>query len=146
VRLGAGVFHYWDCGGDFLEELADSFANDYDAFDINDHAALVKIDENETSNINHELDLQIDQMVEKNEGLWKCKVCGRTAKHKSMIKRHTEIHAQCVTHACHVCNKSLSTRNSLKTRIIDVHSKQLFSCNIVGRWKMQIRNNKTVWS
>ena len=96
----------------------------------------IKIDENETVNINYELDLQIEQMVEKNEGLWKCKVCGRTAKQKSMIKRHAEIHIPGVTHACHVCNKSLSTRNSLKTHIIDAHSKQLFSCNICGKSEM----------
>ena len=48
-----------------MEELAASF-NTGDG-------TLVKMDEN-----NHELDLQIEKIIEKNEGLWKCKVWGET--------------------------------------------------------------------
>jgi hypothetical protein len=50
---------------DSLEELADSFGSVVDAGLGGAKLAL---------NTNYELDLQIEQMIEKNEGLWKCKV------------------------------------------------------------------------
>ena len=35
--------------------------------------------------INHEIDLQIEGIIEKNEGLWICKVCGKTATKRDHI-------------------------------------------------------------
>ena len=60
---------------DSLEELADSFGTEVDTVLDGNNLEL---------NINHELNLQIEQTIEKNEGLWKCKVCGKTATCKIM--------------------------------------------------------------
>ena len=54
---------------------------------IADSKEVALISSDETSplmNTNDELDLQIEQMIEKNggEGLWHCKMCGKTAKQK----------------------------------------------------------------
>merc|ERR1719318_687042 len=35
---------------------------------------------------NHELDLQIEQMIEREEKIWKCKVCAKTSNQKVIIK------------------------------------------------------------
>ena len=61
---------------------------------------------------NSDLDLQIMEMVENSNGVWKCKVCGKTAKRSGNIKQHAESHIEGMSHACHICNKSFSTRNS----------------------------------
>ena len=37
------------------------------------------------------LDIQIEEMIEKKEGLWECKVCGKTAKLKGNLKNHEHI-------------------------------------------------------
>ena len=44
------------------------------------------------------MDLQIEHIVEKYQDFWKCKVCGKTAKTKSDLKRHTETHIEGVLH------------------------------------------------
>ena len=82
-------------------------------------------------NIN-EPNLQLEQMIEKNEGLWKCKVCGKTAARKGSIQRHAERHIEGVSHVCHICNKTLSTRQNLRDHINGNHS-ELFSCEVCGK-------------
>ena len=59
-----------ECMSDSQEELADTL----DSTDV----AFVKTEEyNLVLDTNLELDLQIEQMIEKNEGLRQCKVCGK---------------------------------------------------------------------
>ena len=67
------------------------------------------------------LDMQIEQMIEKKDGLWQCKVCGKTAKLKGNLKNHSETHVEGFSHSCHVCNKSASTRISLKVHMSKYH-------------------------
>ena len=83
-------------------------------------------------NTNNEVDLQADQMMEKNEGMWNCKVCGKKSAKKQMIKRHTETHMEGVSHACHNCSKTFSTRNNLRIHISRIHS-ELVSCDVCGK-------------
>merc|ERR1719186_254137 len=110
---------------DSLEEMDDTFANS--------DVALVQTEEdNLVLNTNLELDLQIEQMIEKNGGLWQCKVCGKTAKDKSHIREHAETHIEGVSHSCHICSKTLSTRNSLRKHIKN-HTELSFTCNICGK-------------
>ena len=80
-----------------------------------------------------ELDLQITQMVEKSDGVWKCKVCEKiTSKNKGHIWEHAETHIGGMSHACHICDKSLSSRKSLRLHISAIHSEQLF-CELCGK-------------
>jgi len=144
--------HTHDSILDSLEELADSFDNSDGALDNCDVAfdnsdvaldksniALVKTESEEDKlvlNTNIELDLQIEQMIEKNLGLWQCKVCGKTKKKKSHLKEHTETHIEDVSHTCHVCNKTVSTRKTLKEHIAYVHSELSYS------WRLTYRNHR----
>merc|ERR1712179_721428 len=43
-------------------------------------------------NTNSELDLQLLEMIEKSDGVWICKVCGKTRPLKGDILRHAETH------------------------------------------------------
>jgi len=45
-------------------------------------------------NANSELNLQILEMIEKSDSVWKCKVCGKTSKHKGTLKEHAESHIE----------------------------------------------------
>jgi hypothetical protein len=97
-----------------LEELA---------YNVEDSKALVQVDGKYAEfNSNFELDLRIEQMVEKISGVWSCKECQNTAKTKQIIKRHVEIHMEDVSHICNICNKTCKTRNSLQVHMVRNHS------------------------
>ena len=94
-----------------------------DTFDNSDVALDQIQTEGDNLDLNtFELDLKIKEMIEKNEGLWQCKVCDLTLKHKGHMKSHVETHMEGVTHTCHICHKSYSTRNSLQQHNIRKHS------------------------
>ena len=97
-------------------------------------AALVHTEpDNLVLKTNLEIELQVETMIEKNEGLWQCKVCWKTLNHKGKIKQHAETHIKGVALNCHVCNKTCSTRNALRTHINDYHSDLSFNCNICSQ-------------
>jgi len=83
-------------------------------------------------NTDKDIDLQVKQMMEKIDGLWECKVCGKTAPHKSNITNHVEIHIENMSHACDICRKTFPTRMYLKDHISGIHSEQ-FTCDICGK-------------
>ena len=71
--------------------------------DALDPIAVVSIkyeDESPPASTVADLDIQIEQMSEKIDGLWKCKVCGKSAKHKSNLKDHAETHVKGIAHTC----------------------------------------------
>merc|ERR1712179_337790 len=86
------------------------------------------------------LDIQIEAklevMMEKNEGMWKCNNCGKTAKDKSLLKRHVETHIQDVQLTCHHCKKVSSTRTQLKGHIANMHSGISFDCDMCSKTGM----------
>ena len=109
---------------DSLEEIADSFET------VN--GTLVKtINSTPLKGSNSELDLQVDGLIEKKEGLWTCKVCGKRATRKEHAKSHVETHLMGVSYACHICSTTTSTRQNLRNHISRTHS-ELFSCNVCG--------------
>ena len=96
------------------------------------------------ANANSDLDLQILKMIEKSDGVWKCKACGKTNAHKGTVQIHAESHIKGISHACHICNKSFSTKKSLCVHINNIHS-ELFSCDLCGKSGMNknsFRNHK----
>jgi hypothetical protein len=110
---------------DSLVELADSFDSSEGTLDTIDG-------KNAQLHTNTEIDLQIEQIIEKNEGLWKCKECGKTKAHKGHLKEHAEIHLEGISHVCHICRKAFRSRHTLRTHISHKHS-ELFSCDICGK-------------
>ena len=96
------------------------------------------------ANSHNELDIQVAEMIQKNEGLWICKVCGKTTTHKGQIRRHAEIHIEGMSHACHLCSKTFPIRHNLQQHISGIHS-ELLSCDICGKAgmnRMGYRNHK----
>jgi hypothetical protein len=122
---------------DSLEELADSFSTS--------DSTLATFDENKLPlPTKNEVKLQIDQMIEKIEGLWNCKVCGKTSPTNSDIRKHTARHIEGVSHACHICSKIFSTKDNLRVHISGIHS-ELVSCDICGKSGMNrkgLKNHK----
>ena len=110
---------------DSLEELADSFDTTNGTF--------VSIDGRNLELLTFsEIDLQIEQRIEKNGGLWKCKVCGKTTSDKRHMKEHAETHIEGMSNVCDICRKSFLTRTSLSTHIFRIHS-AIFNCDICGK-------------
>ena len=106
-------------------------------FTTTDIETVCQEEDNLVLNSNLELDLQIEQMIEKNEGLWQCKVCDKIMQHKRDIVRHAEAHIEGVSHACGICNKTLSTKNSLRKHISTIHSDLLVTCSVCGKSGMK---------
>ena len=71
-------------------------------------------------------------MIEKSDGVWKCKICGKTSPHRGNMKHHAETHIEGTSHACHICNKSYPTRNGLSSHISSIPS-ELLSCDLCGK-------------
>jgi len=86
---------------------------------------------------NNEIRLQTNEMIEKNEGVWRCKICGRTPARntKSEIRRHAERHIEGMSHACPICSKIFPHRHSVSCHISNVHS-EIFGCDICGKTGM----------
>ena len=91
---------------DPLEDLADTFHNrDLSVVEIKMENP-VKI-ETEDQNI------QLELMMEKNEGVWKCKVCGKTSVNKTHIALHAETHIRgSGAHMSHL-QQNISNKNGL---------------------------------
>merc|ERR1712098_281800 len=61
-----------------------------------------------------ELDKKINSMMEKIDGIYKCKICGKSAKMIHHIKQHIEgIHLEGFLHHCNICGKEARSCNSL---------------------------------
>ena len=71
-------------------------------------------------------------MIEKDEGLWKCKVFEKTSKKKQGVYRHAETHIQGVVLPCQQCSKTFLTRHSLLTHTVNIHSNLIFACDPCG--------------
>ena len=87
-----------------------------------------------------DLDLHILEMIEKSDGVWQCKVCGKSNSHKGHMQYHAETHIEGMSHACHICNKSYPNRHALRSHIDKIHS-ELLSCDLCGKSGM----NKSVY-
>ena len=83
-------------------------------------------------NANRDLDLQILEIIEKSDGVWKCKICGKTTIQKAHIREHAELHIEGMSHVCHICNKSYPNRHGLRHHINNIHS-ELLSCDLCGK-------------
>ena len=95
--------------------------------------SVVNVDvNNPTNRKNNEYDNHLEQMVVKNEGMWMCKVCGKTGTSRTNIKSHTEEHVEGISYFCEKCHKTFPRKQRLNDHISRVHS-ELFSCEFCGK-------------
>ena len=119
--------------------------------DITDNWIFSEAKSNEGGIANDELDIQIEGLIEKTEGIWKCKMCEKTTKQKGEIRDHAEIHIDGNSQSCHICSKKFPTRHNLQMHIYSIHS-ELVSCDLCGKsgmtkgasYKHKERNHKAI--
>ena len=103
------------------EPTIESLDKSADIFDTREVALISSDEGNSMVNIN-DLDLHLDKMIEKNGGLWECKVCGKTTRKKGDTKKHAETHIEGISHTRQICSKLFSTRDSLQVHTRKIHS------------------------
>ena len=76
----------------------------------------------------NELDRRVEDLIEEEDGVMKCKVCGKTSSAsttfhmKYNLKKHVETHIEGLSFDCHLCNKTFRSRESLRVHKHIKHS------------------------
>jgi len=96
---------------------------------------VAKMNKGNLQATNNELSLQVNKMIEKNEDVWRCKICGKTTSTNTDIRKHAERHIKGMSHFCPICSKIFPNRPSLSNHISNTHS-ELISCDICGKTGM----------
>merc|ERR1712179_432088 len=128
-QYGSGSKNF-ETGNSGLSEGTDTKLDATDA-KIDDTDA--KIDE-EILRTNVDLRLQINEIIEKEEGVWRCKKCGKTATTKQNMEQHAERHVEGIVYACNLCSKTFSNSSCLRMHNSRLHSD--FSCHFCGKTGM----------
>ena len=68
-----------------------------------------------------ELDEKIKSMIAVVDGIFTCKVCGKTAKLKTNLNNHIETHIEGLSFPCQQCGKTCRSRVSLKMHHFKYH-------------------------
>ena len=76
----------------------------------------------------NELEKRIENLIDEEDGIMKCRVCGRTSNASTKVnmrqnlKKHVEIHINGLSVDCHLCNKTFRSRESLRIHKHKRHS------------------------
>ena len=71
---------------------------------------------------NKEIDKQIDQLISKEDKVWRCKKCNKAGS-RHQISSHAEVHVEGYQHPCPACPLVSKTRTSLKVHYRNKHCK-----------------------
>ena len=95
---------------------------DYSIIEYEPEEMLVAHDSTNMDYTKGEQSEQIENMIEKYEGVWTCKACGKTASQKCNIRTHVETHhLNDFSHHCDVCGKSCRSKNALNVHKSTYH-------------------------
>ena len=111
-----------------------SFHSAKDISDMDEYTAD-KIEDVDCAKKEMDIQVQVEEMVEKKKGDLKCKVCGKTGKHKGNLQKHVETHIDGMSHACNFCSRIFLNRPSLKKHISGTHT-ALINCEFCGKKDM----------
>jgi len=68
-----------------------------------------------------DLDALVDASMERDgEGLWRCRTCSFSHRHKARISNHVETHLQCLQY-CPICQQTCKSRDSLRKHMSRLH-------------------------
>jgi len=67
-----------------------------------------------------ELDQKIKSMIDVIDGVFTCKVCGKTAKLKTNLNNHIETHIEGLSFPCQQCEKTFRSRVFFKNAFLSV--------------------------
>ena len=71
---------------------------------------------------NTELDQQINSIMERIDGSWTCKACGKRDGLKQNIRKHVEsVHIEGFSHTCKFCGKDFRSKNALQVHVSRNH-------------------------
>ena len=65
----------------------------------------------------------IATMMEYQDNIWNCTVCGKQIKNRNSMSYHVEVHIDGASHPCNICGKTYSSRNSLQNHTSTSHKK-----------------------
>ena len=66
---------------------------------------------------------KVEDMIYFEDGLYKCRFCGKEIKDRSNARKHADTHLEGVAYECHQCNKKFRSKNSLYFHTNKYHSK-----------------------
>ena len=79
------------------------------------------LDPNTRKIIHDEKLKEVESLLIYKGDLWKCKVCDKTFKHRSVLRSHAEIHVEGLFYPCQACSKICPNRKSLKNHFDNNH-------------------------
>ena len=109
--------------------------------DIKDFSSLVSTNpnlkkiENPVMNFSNLEEIE-EELIEKRNGFWHCKRCGKITSSKYNIKSHIETHVEGVSYPCDHCGKLFRSRNSVRKHISVKHREQ--------HWKTVVKKDNKV--
>merc|ERR1719232_648391 len=94
-----------------------------ESFDNGETDLLVPLASEDDESFTKEYNIQQEEMMEKENGLWKCLKCGKVLKHKGHMRSHIETHIEGGSYSCNSCGKAYRTRHSLQVHTSMKHKK-----------------------
>jgi len=85
-----------------------------------------------------ELEEHLSSLIERVNGTWTCKMCGKTRRDKTDIKRHAETHIEGASHPCNTCGKTFRCSSTLRRHLSTNH------LNSVSRTTNTLHSHKSV--
>ena len=74
-----------------------------------------------TSMTPEKVEVEVEKLYQKTDGVWSCLVCPFTNFKKYSLKRHVEVHVHGLSYTCNFCQEEFSLKNSLDGHISRVH-------------------------
>ncbi|XP_004078823.1 zinc finger protein 397-like isoform X1 [Oryzias latipes] len=81
-----------------------------------------------------------DFMIENDNRVCKCSICGKSLKDKYSLKVHNKIHTGEKAFSCHMCGKRFRYKHALKVHVRIHTNEKPFSCRVCGETFRQSSN------
>ena len=79
----------------------------------------------ERSDLHRQKLQEVEQLMIRENGIWRCKHCKKSFKKKDRLRRHAETHISGLSFACDHCSEYFKTRSKLAHHKFDNHSEEM---------------------